>query len=226
MYKINYLSHNWRTFSNHNTTVKKNLNILHGIVYDFGCGTKPYQKEIESVAEKYIGIDWSNTPHYLTADIVADLNEVLPVESNVADCIVSFQVLEHIYNHKTFINEAYRLLKNDGILFITIPWQWRIHEAPYDYFRYTPYGIKRLLEDAGFSIESIESDSGFFTMLTMKINYFSTRFIRGPKVFKILTKAIFLPFWYLSQIISPIIDRLDKHPEYETSGYIVIARKK
>ena len=44
-----------------------------------------------------IGVDWSLSIHNLKADIVADLNKLLPIENAVADTIISLSVMEHLY---------------------------------------------------------------------------------------------------------------------------------
>ena len=60
------------------------------VVYDLGCGIRPYEPDILSVAERYVGVDWSNTHHALRADVIADLNERLPVDDGVADLLNDF----------------------------------------------------------------------------------------------------------------------------------------
>jgi len=108
---------------------------------------------------------------------------------------------------------------------LQVPWQWWIHEAPYDFFRFTPYGLKYLFEKAGFADVVVEPQSGFFTMWILKMNYFSMRFIRGPRILRGLIKATLLPLWYLGQKVAPLLDRLDKDWAAETTGYFVTARK-
>ena len=105
------------------------------------------------------------------------------------------------------------------------PFQWWIHEAPYDYFRYTPYGFKYMLEKAGFTEIMVEAQSGFFIMWLMKFIYFGLRFIRGPKPIRFLMKSILWLIWNMNQLIAPILDKLDRNWSLETSGYFVIARK-
>jgi hypothetical protein len=53
------------------------------------------------------GVDWSGTLHELKADILADLNEPLPIEDQVADTVVSLSVLEHLREPQTMLNEAF-----------------------------------------------------------------------------------------------------------------------
>jgi len=123
------------------------------------------------------------------------------------------------------LNEAHRILKPEGRVFITVPWQWVIHEAPYDFFRYTPYGLKYLLEKAGFVDVVVEPQSGFFTMWILKMNYFSLRFVRGPKVLRWLIKRCLVPIWFIGQLLAPTLDKLDRNWAAETSGYFITARK-
>ncbi len=225
MHKVNFLSHSWLAIKINNGIVKRNLFRLKGIVYDLGCGTRPYEQDILQVSDRYIGVDWGSTLHTLSADIVADLNKPLPIESSVADAVTSFQVLEHLSEPQTMLNEAYRILKDDGEIILTVPFQWWVHEAPYDFFRYTPYGLKYLFEKAGFQEVEVEASSGFFSMWILKMNYFSTRFIRGPRFLQKILKAFLIIIWFICQKLASLLDRLDKNWELETSGYIVTARK-
>lgn len=225
MHKIDYSSHNWLAIKNNNAVLENNLFRIKGVVYDLGCGTKPYEQAILKRCKKYIGVDWKNTSHNLKANIISDLNKPLPIESNSADLVTSFQVLEHLSEPQIFLNEAYRILKNNGEIFLTVPFQWWMHEAPYDYFRYTRYGLKYLFEKAGFLDIEIKANSGFFTMWLLKINYFSLRFIKGPKFLQNLLKMALIPIWFTVQKLAPFLDRLDKNWELETGAFTVVARK-
>lgn len=198
---------------------------LSGILYDLGCGESPYKEFFLQHVDSYITVDWEGSYHDIKADISADLNQPLPIESEVADTVVSLSVMEHLCEPQTFLNESYRILRRGGYMILQVPWQWWIHEAPYDYFRYTPYGLKYLFEKAGFVDVVVVPQSGFFTMWILKMNYFSTRFIRGPWLLRRLIKVILLPFWYLSQKAAPLLDKLDRNWALETSGYYVTAKK-
>lgn len=221
----NRKAYNWLVYNSGDKFLFKNKSYFKGVLYDLGCGEAPYRGFFLKYAKQYIGVDWAGSCHDTKADITADLNKPLPIEAEVADTVVSLSVLEHLCEPQTMLNEAYRILRPGGGIVLQVPWQWWIHEAPYDFFRYTPYGLIYMFEKAGFIDIKVEPQSGFFTMMVLKMNYFSRRFIRGPKFLRWAIKAFLLVVWYTGQKIAPLLDRLDKEWARETTGYYVTARK-
>jgi SAM-dependent methyltransferase len=217
--------HNWLTYNIGDRFKEKHKDLYNGVLYDLGCGEKPYQEFFEQFVDKYIGVDWSGTLHDLKADIVADLNKPLPIDSESADTVVSFSVMEHLCEPQTMLNEAYRILKPGGNIILTVPFQWWVHEEPYDYFRYTCHGLEYMLKKAGFTEIKIEPTAGFFSMLCLKVNYFTRNLIRGPKFLRFMIEGALIPFWYLTQTIAPCLDKCHKNWHLETSGYWVVAKK-
>lgn len=224
MHKISYLDHNWLALKLNNLALQENLGLLRGVVYDLGCGTRPYEKDILSAGCTYVGIDWANTQHGSHADVVADLNGPLPIENEVADSLVSFQVLEHLCEPQVMLSEAFRILRPGGSMLITVPFQWWIHEAPYDYYRYTRHGLEHLLLKAGFKDPQIKETGGFWATWFLKLNYQSTRLIRGPKMMRGLVRAVLTPVWLLDQLLARFLDKHWRAPQ-EALGYVVMAVK-
>jgi SAM-dependent methyltransferase len=216
---------NWLAYQTNDHFLEKLTANYKGVLYDLGAGESPYKDFFLQYAQQYIAVDWAGSIHNTKADIVADLNQALPIESEVADTVVSLSVMEHLCEPQTMLNEAFRILRPGGNIILQVPWQWWIHEAPYDFFRYTPYGLKYMFEKAGFSNVVVEPQSGFFTMWILKFNYFTLRFIRGPRPLRWLIKAVLLPLWYVGQKSAPLLDKLDKNWALETSGYFVTAKK-
>jgi SAM-dependent methyltransferase len=217
---------NWLLYKISDNFLNKYASNYKGVLYDLGCGTRIYEEYFLQFADTYIGVDWGASVHDLKADIAADLNKPLPIDANSADTIICLSVLEHLCEPQILLNEAYRIMKPGGAIILQVPWQWWIHEAPYDFFRYTPYALKYMFEKAGFTQVEVEPTSGFFSMWFIKMNYFSLRFIKGPKIFRGIKKAIFLPFWYIGQKIAPTLDRkFDKNWAAEAQGYYVVAKK-
>ncbi|MFT5660628.1 MAG: SAM-dependent methyltransferase [Sulfurimonas sp.] len=218
--------HNWLLYDIGDQFLDKYSQYYSGVFVDLGCGTAPYKKYFLKYCDSYIGVDWTKTQHNSKADIVSDLNKQIELNNETADTIISLSVMEHLCEPQVFLNESYRILKKGGYIVLQVPWQWWIHEAPHDYFRYTPYGLKYMFEKAGFLDVEVEAQNGFFTTLIVKMNYFSARLIRGPRLLQWLIKAILIPFWTLGQILAPYLDKLDRNWDAETQGYFILARKK
>jgi len=216
---------NWLVYDIGDSFLREHASLYKGNLYDLGCGEAPFRDFFLTYADKYVGVDWVECLHDSKADIAADLNKPLPIEDQVADTVISLSVMEHLCEPQMMLNEAYRILKPGGSIMLQVPWQWWIHEAPYDFFRYTPYGLKYLFKKAGFTDVQVEPQSGFFTMWLLKFNYFSLRFIRGPKVFQWGVKLVLVPIWYINQKIAPVLDKLDSNWAAESIGYYVIAKK-
>lgn len=77
-----------------------------------------------------------------------------PFPDQVFDSVITNQVFEHVFNPDEFLCEIARVLKPGGHLLLTVPFVWDEHEQPYDYARYSSFGIKHVLEKNGFSVIS------------------------------------------------------------------------
>lgn len=82
-----------------------------------------------------------------------------------------------------------------------------------------------LLERAGFTEIDIQPQAGFFTMITMKLNYFSRRFVRGPKLVRYPILGMLIIFWCFGQKAAPLLDKFDRKWELEATGYLVTAKR-
>lgn len=86
---------------------------------------------IEGVVES-INISASVTP-----SIVADLNDAMPIRSDVYDNVISLNTFEHVQDDVTAVAEAYRVLKPGGWFHILLPFLYRVHASPFDFHRHT-----------------------------------------------------------------------------------------
>ena len=124
---------------------------LSGKILDVGCGTKPYKDMIRHTG--YVGLEF-DTPENRNskqADIFYD-GVYFPLEDAAFDGILTTQVLEHVFTPEIFMTELNRVLKPGGKLLLTVPFVWDEHEQPYDFGRYSSFGLKALLERHGFEI--------------------------------------------------------------------------
>lgn len=130
---------------------------ISGVVLDFGCGSKPYES-LFSEATSYVGVDLEITGHN-HADSRVDVfydGKVLPFMDGQFDAVVSFEVFEHIFNLPQVLREINRVTRDSGYLLVSVPFAWHEHEQPYDFARYTSFGIAHLLTERGYEILSIK----------------------------------------------------------------------
>jgi len=124
---------------------------LDGPLLDVGCGTKPYRSLF--AAGIYVGLDIDNAHCRALgiADVFYDGGK-FPFEDAQFQSVLCNQVLEHVFNPSDFLGEIWRVLAKGGTLLLTVPFVWDEHEQPFDYARYSSFGLKALLERHGFRV--------------------------------------------------------------------------
>lgn len=103
---------------------------------------------------KWIGTDMQAGPG---VDVVADMHEPPAEWTGRFSGVLCSEVLEHVQRPWVALPKIRRLLKPDGWIVVTTLTSFPIHGFPDDYYRYTPSGLKFLLEDAGFRNVSVEN---------------------------------------------------------------------
>jgi SAM-dependent methyltransferase len=133
-------------------------------VLDVGAGEQPYRELFGHV--DYVTSDWAHSVHpgARRVDIVAPADD-LPVDEGTFDAVICTQVLEHVAEPADVIAELFRVLRPGGRLYITVPLTWEEHEAPYDFYRYTRFGLEHLLGGAGFQDISVSPRNDAFTTI-------------------------------------------------------------
>ncbi len=179
---------------------------LRGKLLDIGCGTKPY-KDICKVDE-YIGLEIDdganrNNKH---ADVLYDGRKI-PFSDKTFDSIIITQVFEHVFNPEEFLQEVNRVMKLGGMLLMTVPFVWDEHEQPYDYARYTSFGLKYILNNNGFEIvEHIKSNKGIEVVFQLINSYIYKKINTKNKRLKILvTILLTAPINILGLLFSKIM---------------------
>jgi hypothetical protein len=141
-------------------------------VLDVGAGEQPYRELFGHV--HYMTTDWANSVHpgARRADFVAPADD-LPVPACSFDAVLSTQVLEHVAEPANVLREMHRLLVPGGRIYLTLPLAWELHEEPFDFYRYTRYGISHLLRVHGFTeIDARPRNDCFTTVAQLMRNTF------------------------------------------------------
>jgi len=133
--------------------LKENLGLLSGTVLDIGSGKMHYRKIILSGSgvKEYVGLDLEpgKFGYANKADMYWDGIRI-PIQDNSIESAILFEVLEHCADPLIVIKEAFRILKQGGVLLISTPFLYQLHGTPYDFQRFTPFGLEKLLSSAGF----------------------------------------------------------------------------
>ena len=145
------------------------------VVCDIGCGKHmALLKTIRSVSRKCIGIDKKTPPiQYANIDVITyEVDNSIPLADQSVDVVTLLAVLEHLENGQEIIREAWRILKEEGLILITVPTKKarpvleflanRLHivsrEEVADHKRYySSEELQRLLAGNGFECLAIES---------------------------------------------------------------------
>lgn len=69
------------------------------------------------------------------------------LSDNTYDYIVCTEVLEHLLQPFNAISEIWRILKPGGMLFLSVPFNFRIHGPLPDCWRFTEHGLRALLSN-------------------------------------------------------------------------------
>lgn len=192
------------------TSILKYLNhhlpMFKGDLLDIGCGKMPYKSYIldNSEVTKYIGLDIDTAIVYdqkVKPDFLWD-GQVMPFKDNSFDCAFGTEVLEHCPNPEVILKEVNRVLKPDSVFFFTVPFLWNLHETPHDEYRYTPFALKRHLENSGFTSIQINATGGWHASMAQMLGLWVRRSQMSQKKRK-----------FLSYILKPIIKYLIKLDE-------------
>lgn len=129
--------------------LKRKMPAMKGKMLDVGCGNSPFEFLLDKNKCEYFGIDIAGADNfdYQNSKIIVFDGENIPFENETFENIICTEVIEHIPNPEKIISEIYRVLKPNGEAIITLPWSARVHFAPYDFCRYTPFKLKLLFKD-------------------------------------------------------------------------------
>src|SRR4030095_2490094 len=114
-------------------------------------GYMPYRPLVlqpPSRATRYLGLDLKENA-YQKPDLEWD-GTTIPLADQSVESALATEVCDHCPEPEKVMREAYRVLKPGGLLFFTVPFLWPLHCVPYDEYRYTPFALKRHLENSGF----------------------------------------------------------------------------
>jgi SAM-dependent methyltransferase len=124
-------------------------------VVDFGCGDCPYEPIFRRRGCEYITCDFDGD-----VEVIIEPGQPLALPDDYADGVVSFQVLEHVWDLDQYLGECFRILKPGGWLLLSTHGTWLYHPHPTDFRRWTRDGLIGELRDRAFRVDTVKSAVG------------------------------------------------------------------
>ena len=179
----------------------------------------------------YVGLD-----HYETArewyrtipNLYGDAMH-LPIGDRSCDAVLLLDVLEHIEDTNQLLQQVHRILKAGGLLIITVPFLYPLHDEPRDFVRFTSYGFQQLADRHEYVIERCEAVGSPVTtscvLLNISLAKTAVNWIGKRKL--IAVTAVIFPFVVLAaNLIAKILSRFECRDEFMPHSYSLLLRKK
>lgn len=92
-----------------------------------------------------------------TTTYVCDLTRENSIPKGLYDAVYCLEVIEHCSHPLDLLKQLSKLLKPDGKLYMSFPFQFRLHGPIPDNWRISEYGIRILAHEAGLKIQFLEA---------------------------------------------------------------------
>lgn len=104
------------------------------------------------------------------------------------------------------MKEIFRVLKPGGLLFLTVPFFWTLHEVPHDEYRYTLFALERHLKNSGFTQIKLEALGDWDASLAQMLGLWVRRrlgFSLQARLLKLIFSMVLFPIiWFLIKVDS------------------------
>ena len=136
-------------------------------------------------------------------------------------------MIEHVEDPFGMLAEINRVLKPGGYLILSAPFAWEIHEAPYDFYRYSKYGLEHMIQSSGMELAFCKSNGGkWAAIIQMNLNVIYSTFKKRNLFIRFL-KLIFIHarFTALLNLFGKWLDR-KYYDDLLTLNYVLVAKKR
>ena len=136
-------------------------------VIDIGSGSQPFRAALENAGGTYSSMDIEQ--HFETqTDFSGGIDQELcgaVLDAGPFSFILCTEVLEHVADWDKAFQNFHTLLAPNGILIITTPFFYPLHEVPYDYWRPTPFAFQYFSKKHNLLVDKYEQSGGFLDVL-------------------------------------------------------------
>jgi SAM-dependent methyltransferase len=188
--------------------IARHAKYITGRTLDIGCGQKPYQRLMSS--SEYVGLEIDSPENRIkkNADFFYDGTH-FPFADGEFDSALANQVFEHVFNPTVFLAETNRILKQGGMLLLTVPFVWDEHEQPHDFARYSSFGLTSLLTGAGFEIVAFRKSVNDFRVIFQLVNdyIYKKTLTKNIVVNQVTALVLMAPVTFIGLIVGGLLPK-------------------
>jgi SAM-dependent methyltransferase len=127
------------------------------------------------------------------------------IDDSVADLVLVPNLVHHVGNQQALFAEMARITRPGGAVYVFEPLVRELHQMPDDFLRYTPFGMQRVMREAGLVPGEAELEGGPFSVIaycwTQALQYF-------PE-----DKREEMEHWFFNQHFPELMKWDDAYPE-------------
>lgn len=207
--------------------IKENIQIINGPILEIGSkdyGNTPNFRRLFPNYE-YVGVDMQEGKGVdIVLDLTSDFDTIITqLGKKNFNTVICFSVLEHCSNPFKMCTTISKLVNKNGLLFISVPFSWRIHGYPFDYWRFTPDGVKILFPEFDFDTYASHLSTNIIRetkpidnhMMRVELNirkglkrksygYFTALFIKLLRGFRFMPQVFRYPYLFPPVMINMI----------------------
>ena len=219
----------WFIFKDNYKSISTLSGHIKGITLDIGCSNKEAKKYLPDDC-RYIGLDYYKTAveWYETLPEIFGDAQNLPVKNNSIESVLLLDVLEHLPDPEGCLREIKRVLVDNGVLILQVPFIYPVHDAPLDFNRWTVFGLRSLVRAHGFNIIKEEYKGEPLESASLLINIAISRTIlnwvkqKNPAALAIIFVPVFI---FITNITARLLGFISQPDALMPWGYRMVLVK-
>lgn len=199
-----------------------------GKILDYGCGTGEFLLEMKKSGWETYGFEPTPRAAQVASNYGLEIIEKLNNLTHKVLVITLWHVLEHVHTARHLLRQFHGILDPNGLLCLALPnricldarifkQNWVAYDAPRHLYHFSPANFEKLLNNCGFTIESMKSlpfDPWFNAFLSAELE-------AGRNKMRLFTFGLLK-----SVIIASMVSLLSIFRAQASSSIIYLARMK
>lgn len=186
-------------------------------VLNVGAGGEVFDRVMAAARPLSLHVTSTDVDPERAPDIVDDITRSTLADESF-DAVVIMEVLEHVMAPQAAADEVLRILKPGGRLILSTPFIFPIHDRPYDFFRYTKFGLRHLFRS--FEDVRLSERDGWAEAMLVLLARAGVGRGRAGRIVSLVTIPLALALLPLARGVSAVYGN-----DYLTSGYVLSARR-